>query len=129
MGPLKIYDAEEISQWLRFKSKPVSQYDVEDLLGKTYLKCHTGEVAVNGFKRTGVYSLSGNVLNDADFIPACSNRNILIFSPELARNVSRTSLCSLQLEPRPSSSYDTSPFEIALISITKTNRSTRGRKV
>jgi hypothetical protein len=61
MQPLDVsfmlsYYAQQIESWLRMNpSGVVTHYQIADLLGKAYLKAATVGVAVNEFRRTGLF--------------------------------------------------------------------------
>ncbi|CAH1983820.1 unnamed protein product [Acanthoscelides obtectus] len=67
MGTLKSYYSEEIRQWIRHNHRPLTQYDMGELLGRAYLKSQTGEIAVKGFRVTGIEKGTEHCTAENDF--------------------------------------------------------------
>jgi hypothetical protein len=63
MLSLKTYYVQEIELWLRMNPTRVStHYQTASLLGKEYLKAATVAVAVNSFRRTGMFLCNRHIL-------------------------------------------------------------------
>ncbi|XP_069693143.1 tigger transposable element-derived protein 1-like [Periplaneta americana] len=74
MSPLKSYYSEEIRTWLRKSDRNLGPFDIVELFGNAYLKSQSGEIAVNGFKVTGIFPPNRNVFSEHDFIAASLGR-------------------------------------------------------
>ncbi|XP_050340939.1 uncharacterized protein LOC126767492 [Bactrocera neohumeralis] len=68
MGPLKTYYNDEIRRFMREQGRKVTQFDVVELFSKAYLKVQTAQIAINGFKCTGIYPFDKNIFQESDFM-------------------------------------------------------------
>lgn len=75
MGPFKAKYSEEIRTFLRTKQRNVTQYEVAELFAAAYLRSQSAEIAVNGFKCSGIYPYNANVFKDEDFATEDDNGN------------------------------------------------------
>ncbi|KAJ8878717.1 hypothetical protein PR048_019302 [Dryococelus australis] len=71
MHPLKTYFNEEIRTWLynhRNTVHPITHYQLSQHFVKAYARAATLETAINGFRKSGIFSFNKGVFQDHDFI-------------------------------------------------------------
>lgn len=68
MGPFKTFYANEVETWLmNHPGRVVTSYQVSELMGKAYIRAATKEVAIDGFKKSGIYPFNRDLFRDHDF--------------------------------------------------------------
>ena len=69
MSPFKTYYSQEIENWLKSNiGRVVTHYQVASLMRKAYVRAATVEVAVNGFRKTGIFPFNPNLFRENDFL-------------------------------------------------------------
>lgn len=70
-GPLTKYYDQEVTTWLKaHPGRTVSIYQIASLFGQAYSKAATVEIALSGFKATGINPLNPNIFPDYLFLPS-----------------------------------------------------------
>ncbi len=67
MGTLKTYYSEAVKVWLQKNGCPLTPYDVVENFTQSYIRTQTTEIAINGFKVTGIHPMNRYIFTDADF--------------------------------------------------------------
>lgn len=72
-GPFKTYFNQAANEKMMTPGhigKPLTIYDIADLVGKAFPRAFTPTNIANGFKATGFHPLNENIFSDADFLAA-----------------------------------------------------------
>ena len=76
MKPLSIYYDQELEKWLRnHPGRVVTTFQVAELFGIAYTEAATAQTAINGFKKTGLFSTNRDIFEPHDFA-SCQPTNI-----------------------------------------------------
>ncbi|KAF5281763.1 hypothetical protein FQR65_LT14558 [Abscondita terminalis] len=74
MSPFKTYYAGEIETWLKANpGRVVTAYQIAELMGRAYLRAASCEVAVNGFRKCGIFPFQPTIFRDDEFVIHSSN--------------------------------------------------------
>ncbi|CAH2006682.1 unnamed protein product [Acanthoscelides obtectus] len=74
MSPFKTYYAAEIETWLRANpGRLVTSYQISELMGRAYLRAASCEIAVNGFRKCGIFPFQPTIFRDDEFAIHSSN--------------------------------------------------------
>lgn len=68
MGPFKTYYSKAVTTWLRNNvGRTVTPLQVASLMGQAYQRSATVEVAINGFRKSGIFPCDRFIFRDHDF--------------------------------------------------------------
>ncbi|XP_060524853.1 uncharacterized protein LOC132701156 [Cylas formicarius] len=103
---------------------------IAKLFGRAYLKSTTGEIALKGFRATGIYPFNPQVFTEVDYLTEESNNNQLSSTPDNqdAGPVANQSAPEESVEAQAPEHSLVLPENIQPISTTKTRTSNRVRK-
>ncbi|CAH1972182.1 unnamed protein product [Acanthoscelides obtectus] len=74
MSPFKTYYPAEIETWLRANpGRVVTSYQISELMGRAYLRAASCEIAVNGFRKCGIFPFQPTIFRDDEFAIHSSN--------------------------------------------------------
>lgn len=85
MGPLKAMYSEKIRQWLRHSDQPIGAYEVIEVFGKAYIKCQRAEIAINGFRVSGIYPINRNIFTESEYIEEANKKQESALKPNSSR--------------------------------------------
>jgi hypothetical protein len=64
---------------VKANERAVCAFDVMDLFGKVYIRCQTAQIAINGFKVTGIYPLNKKLFSDDEYIEEANKKTRFLF--------------------------------------------------
>ena len=71
MKPLSTYYNQECEKWLRSNpGRVITMFQLGRIFGSAYIRAATHEVAIGGFKATGIFPVNRHIFSDCDFAPS-----------------------------------------------------------
>jgi DDE superfamily endonuclease/helix-turn-helix, Psq domain len=71
MKPLSTFYNQECEKWLRsHPGRVITMFQIGAVFGSAYIRAATPEVAISGFRATGIFPLNRDVFSDSDFAPS-----------------------------------------------------------
>ncbi len=67
MSPFKTYYAQAIEKWLEHPGRKVTIYQIGENFGEVFAKAATDNIAVNGFRGTGLFPVNQNFSKNMSF--------------------------------------------------------------
>jgi hypothetical protein len=101
MGSLKTFYCQDIEKWLRsHPERVVTVYQIGELLGNTYKRAATGEIAANGFRATGLFPCGKNIFRPHDFRLASEDIDVApVNHPALMKTSDQPSVSVANVSP------------------------------
>jgi hypothetical protein len=123
MGPLKTFYCQETEKWRRsHPGRVVTIYQIGELFGNVYKRAATGEIAVNGFQATGLFSCDKNIFRPYDFPLSSEDQDAAsVNHPALVKTSYQPSFSSANFSPFTSAEA-TQKKKIKQASKSKTSR-------
>lgn len=102
-GPYKTYYNTISNEWMMtHPGRPISLYDVAELVGKAFAKAFVPANIVKGFEKTGIWPVNENIFGDHEYLSSYVTDRP---NPESEQNPNTVSCSSsLQLSANPSTS-------------------------
>lgn len=105
-SPYKTFFNHAANEWmLNNPGKPISIYDMSEIVGKAYPRAFTTQNIIKGFEVTGIYSFNENIFGEHDFLSS------FVTDRECPQSLSTSTIAILQPIPyHPSTSTSTEIF-------------------
>ncbi|CAH2108862.1 unnamed protein product [Euphydryas editha] len=109
-SPFKSYYNAAMESWLlKNPGKPVTIYDIAELIGIAFTRAMTPTNIINSFKKTGIYPFDRDIFTEEDFLPSTVTdrpnpntiQNPLDVSLQDIRDIERNSPSVLETETLP----------------------------
>jgi len=111
MKPFKNAYHERCDMWMRANvGARITDYDIAGLVGEAFTKVARLDIAVSGFKCTGIYPFDRNIFSDIDYLPSdvtnisLQDANIERSSPDITEVTKHSDVVPIQNKIQPSTS-------------------------
>ncbi len=115
MCPFKTYYAQAIEKWLKHHpGHKVTIYQIGEIFGEAFAKAATYNIAVNGFRGTGLFRVNRNYFQEYKFISKeCTPASLA--SIEIAVPAGMSNICESPEELSPPFSVSSTPSSTSTI--------------